>query len=364
MDESLIKGGFEADFTSIDQKGQVNQSGRCEIRLYETAIVILPQKSEPIRAPYCYLSQINEVDYKLILVNEFGEKLEFSMIGEKFDTLAKGLSDAHNKLMLRSQHTIKEIIPEADPTTVTKLTVLMKDGRTAKRKDIEALSPIFWKRLTKMTKEAGVSQEYAFLESKALKEQMHIGVKRGLMGDLTDSYVWMLVPLQNDSGKLTNAVALEAFSTRANDAPDIETKPKDAEEEETPEESTNENEPSSSGKATYFFRILARSNYLKTTQENLTAELESFMKNIDRCMIDINFRREAIYLTEDKLENPRYVQYRYAVAKISSLVILRNQFIGRVVHSSFDQWKSDVNSLLDFNAKSEEDSAKWRKGVE
>jgi hypothetical protein len=43
---------------------------------------------------------------------------------------------------------------------------------------------------------------------------------------------------------------------------------------------------------------------------------------------------------------------------------LRNQFIGRVVHSSFDQWKSDVTSLLDFNAKSEDDSAKWKKGVE
>jgi hypothetical protein len=358
MDESLIKDGFEALFTSTDPEGQVNQSGRCEVCLYETAIVILPQKGEPIRVPYSYLSQISKVDYKLVLANEFGGNLEFSMLGEKLDGLAKGLSDAFNKLVLSSQQTIKNIIPEADPVTVKKLAALMKDGRAANRKNIDALSPTFLQRLIKKTEEAGVSQEYAFLESKAMKEQMHIGVKRGLMGDLTGSYVWLLVPLLNASGKLTNAVALEAFSTRANGAPDTETESGDAEaERET-------NEESACGKATYFFRILNRSNYPNASQEKLGTELESFIKNMNRCMIDINFRREAIYLTDDNLEKPRYAQYRFAVAKIPSLMTLRRQFIGRVVHSSFNQWKNDVTSLLDFNAKSEDDSAKWRKGVE
>jgi hypothetical protein len=203
---------------------------------------------------------------KLVLTNEFGEKLEFSMLGEKFDALSKGLSDAFNKLMLRSQQTIKEIIPEADPATVNKLAVLMKDGRAVKRKDIDALSSTLWQRLPKRTEEAGVSQEYAFLESKALKEQMRIGLKRGLMGDLTGSYVWLLVPLLNDSGKLANAVALEAFSTRANDTPDTEAEPIDAEaEKKIKEESADETESAKGGKATYFFRILNRNNYLKAS---------------------------------------------------------------------------------------------------
>ena len=365
MEESLIKGGFEAQFTRLGPEGKVNQGGKCEVRLYETALVVLPQKGEPIRFPFCYLSQTSKVEYKLNLTNEFGEKLEFSMLGEKFDALAKGLSDAFNRLMLRSQQTIKEIIPQADPVTVNKLAVLMKDGRSAKRRDIEALSPTLWQRLTRRTGEAGISQEYAFLDSKALKEQMCIGVKRGFMGDLTDSFVWLLVPMLNASGKLENAVALEAFSTNASDAQKAEAEPDDAEAEKASnEESTDNTEPATGGKATYFFRILGRSDYPKAKEENLNTELESFMKNMNRCMIDINFRREVIYLPDDKLDNPKYVQYRFAVAKISSLRILRNQFIGRVVHSSFDQWKSDITSLLDFNAKSEDDTAKWKKGVE
>jgi hypothetical protein len=363
MNESLITGGFEAVFKSIDPQGRINQNGRCEVRLYETALIILPQKSDPIRVPYCYLSQTSEADYKLVITNEFGEKLEFSMLGEKFDSFVKGLSDTFNKLMLRSQKSIKEIIPEANPATVTELAVLMKDGRTAKRKEIETLSATFWQHLTKMIKEADESQEYAFLESKALKDQMHIGIKRGLMGDLTGSYIWMLVPLLDDLGKLANVVALEAFSTSARDASNIQTEPEDPE-IETNEENINEKETSSGGKATYFFKIITQSSYLKATQEQLDAELENFMKNMDRCLIDINFRRESIYLTDEKLENPRYAQYRFAVAKLPSLVMLRKQFIGRVVHSSFDQWKSDVNNLLIFNAKNKDDSTKWRKGVE
>jgi hypothetical protein len=80
-------------------------------------------------------------------------------------------------------------------------------------------------------------------------------------------------------------------------------------------------------------------------------------------MIDINFRREPIFLPENTLDNPKYVQYRFAVAKMPSLKTLRTLFIGRVIHSSIDQWKNDVTSLLEFNNKSKDDNEKWKNGV-
>ena len=75
-------------------------------------------------------------------------------------------------------------------------------------------------------------------------------------------------------------------------------------------------------------------------------------------MIDINFRREPIYLSDDSLDSPKYTQYRFAVAKIQSLRILRSLSIGRVIHSSFDQWKNDITNLLDLNNNIKDDSAK------
>jgi hypothetical protein len=80
-------------------------------------------------------------------------------------------------------------------------------------------------------------------------------------------------------------------------------------------------------------------------------------------MIDINFRREPIFLSDDELDSPKYAQYRFAVAKIPSLRTLRNLFIGRVIHSSFDQWKNDITNLLEFNINSKHDNEKWKKGA-
>jgi hypothetical protein len=45
-----------------------------------------------------------------------------------------------------------------------------------------------------------------------------------------------------------------------------------------------------------------------------------------------------------------------------SLRMLRRLFIGRVIHASPKQWKDDVTSLLAFNAKSLDDTEKWKKG--
>jgi hypothetical protein len=345
MEESLLQAGFEAQFARLDSNRQMIQTGNCEIRLYETALVVLPQKGEPIRLPYCYISQVNKADYKLAVTSESGEKTEFSMLGEKLDPLAKALSDAFNKMMLRTQENIKELIPDTAPSNVHKLATSMKDGRAAKRKDIEQLSPEFWRLLTKKIEKAGISKEYEFLDSLAAKDQVCVGLKRGLMGDLTGSYTWLLIPLRHaGSNRLNNAVALESFITKDDS--------QEKEEDQTP----------ATAGATYFFRTMGRKEYAQAKDEDLTRELENFINNINRCMIDINFRREPIILSEDQLKSAKYIQYWFATAKMPSLNTLRKLFIGRVIHSSPEQWKNDVTSLLAFNAKSLDDTEKWKKG--
>ncbi len=117
-------------------------------------------------------------------------------------------------MILRTQQNIKELIPEATPITINKLAALMKDGRAAKRKEIEQQSSDFWRRLTKKIDEADLTIEYEFLNSLAAKDQVCVGIKRGLMGDLTGTYIWMLFPLLNPgTNRLSNTIALEAFNT-------------------------------------------------------------------------------------------------------------------------------------------------------
>jgi hypothetical protein len=309
---------------------------------------------------------MSKADYKLAVTNEFGEKMEFSMLGEKFDPFSKALSDAFNKMMLRTKENIKELIPEADSSTVHKLASFMKDGRSAKRKDIEVLSPNFWRRLAERIEKAGISTEYKFLYSLSAPDQICVGLKRGLMGNLTGSYTWLLFPLRNaETNRLSNAIALEAFITQSNkkekEEPHTETENPESAEEES-EQSPNADKTQATAGATYFFRIMGRKQYAQVTDEDLTREIENLTKNINRAMIDINFRREPIFLSEGQLDSTEYVQYRFAIAKIPSLRILRSLFIGRVIHSSPEQWKSDATSLLVFNAKSLDDTEKWEEG--
>jgi len=365
MEESLIQAGFEAQYTQLDSSGQINQSGNCEIRLYDTSLVVLPQKSEPIRLPYCFTTNINKQDYKLTITNEFLEKTELTRLGQNFDPFAKALSDAINKMMLRTKQNIKELVPEANPIIINKIAALMKDGRAAKRKEVEQQSPDFWRRLTKRIDEAGITAEYEFLNSLAVKDQVCVGIKRGLMGDLTGTYVWMLFPLLNPgTNRLSNTIALEAFNGQQN-SEDSKEQPMETQDSEIGEEidqNPDEAQTSATTGATYFFRATGRKEYSQTKDEDLIEALDSFVKNINRFMIEINFRREPIYLTESQLESTKYTQYRFAITKILSLKTLRNQFIGRVIHASPEQWKTDITSLLAFNAKSIDDNEKWSKG--
>jgi hypothetical protein len=365
MEEALLQAGYEAQFKRLSVNLQILQTGNCEVRLYDNALLVLPQKGEPLRFPYCFISRVTKANYKLVIDNEFEEVLELSMLGEKFDPLGKALSDTINKMMLRTQENIRGLVPNADSSTVHQLANLMKDGRAASRKIIEQLYPSFWRILEKRIENVGLITEYKFLDSFSAKDQVHVGLKRGLMGELTGSYTWIMFALSNpESSKLSNAIAIEAFvvKDKAQESEDEAAEIVKSEAEERDEQNLPERQTDANVGATYFFRLMGRKEYAQAKGEDQTAEMEKFVKNLNRCMIDINFRREPIFLSEEQLQDPKYLQYRFAVEKMPSLKTLRNLFIGRVVHSSPEKWTKDVISLLAFNAKSLDDTEKWRKG--
>ena len=195
---------------------------------------------------------------------------------------------------------------------------------------------------------------------------MCVGIKRGLMGDLTGTYIWMMFPLLNPgTNRLSNTIAIEAFNTQDNTGENKKQQNSSenavSETEEETSQTLDEQKPATTG-ATYFFRTMGRKEYAQTKDEDLIIELENFIKNINRAMIDVNFRREPIFLSEEQLDSTKYVQYRFAIARMPSLRMLRSLFIGRVIHSSPEQWKSNVTSLLAFNTKSLDDTEKWKKG--
>jgi hypothetical protein len=201
---------------------------------------------------------------------------------------------------------------------------------------VQAINSRLWQELEKKITSVGLNYSYAFLKELGRQDKIAIGFKRGLMGDLTGEYTWFLVPIYGTVEKgYGNAIAMEAAET-------------------TGEESA--------GKATYFFRMISRKDFptLQAT-EQLDGEVDKLLKTINRCMLDINFRREPIYLPEERLDEADYVKYKIASQRIPSLQTLRNLYIGRVMHASPEQWKNDVMELLRFNVATLDDLAKWKR---
>ncbi|WXG41789.1 MAG: hypothetical protein WED07_13665 [Candidatus Freyarchaeum deiterrae] len=372
------KSDVEANYTYTDENNQKKQEGKCTLRLYETSLVVMPEKAELMRIPISDISGFSKKDYSLVVNTELGEKLVFSMMGAQLDPFTKALSDADNKLQLKVQSLLKEILPEMDPATIKKVSKFMKEGRLAKRSDIESVSPVLWTALEKRLGTIGIKEEYDFLKSLSQQEKICMGIKRGLMGEMTGDYFWFFVPIYStDPKKPGNAVAMEASSgtttsgeeassedTSGEEPPSVDNPGGGASGEEASSEDTSEEGATGEGvgRATYFFRIVSRDDYPQYKNvEDLHKEFDELTKKISRCMIDINFRREPIYLPDERLDEPKYLKYKFAVLRSPSLRILRTRFIGRVIHSSPEQWKKDVTDLLKFNVSAKDDSVRWKK---
>lgn len=331
MEETLRKSGVEADFRYSDAEGGEERDGRCSVRLYETALVLIPESGDFVRLPYGLLSGVEELDYELAVEMESGEVLELSKMGREFGPFKNELSEALNDLSLTTQDELRELLPGIDATTIRRAARMMRDGRAAKRSDLEAVSQDLWEKLESELESVGIKEEYDLLKSLSQESKIRIGFKRGLMGDLTGNYLWFLIPIYGtDPEEPGNAVAMEAGSE------------------------------GDGGKATYFFRIVGREEYPDLSQEDLDSEVDRTLDTINRAMLDINFRREPIYISEEKLKEPRYSKYKFSINRLPALRKLRDLYIGRVIHRSEEQWRSDVMDLLGFNVEAEGDDARWR----
>jgi len=227
---------------------------------------------------------------------------------------------------------VKELMPGAAMPAIRTLATLMKEGRAARRKDIETVGPGLWTQLEQQLTGPDGGDQYAFLKSLGQQQDICIGVKRGLKAD-ESNYLWFMVPVfDTDPKKPGNAVIMEAISAEGE------------------------------SRATYVFRMVSRKDYTSfKTLDELQSQMAEFIRTVNHALIAINFRREPIYLTDEMLVRPQYEKYRYSIARIPELRTLRRLYIGRVIHSTPEQWQADIKDVLTFNVKTQDDMRPWVK---
>ena len=105
---------------------------------------------------------------------------------------------------------------------------------------------------------------------------------------------------------------------------------------------------SRSGRATYFFRLVPPEQAAQLQDASKSAALiETAIRQLNRAIVLLNFRREPIYLPDDSLLlQPRFRRYAIACRKLPELVRLRSSFLGRAIHTTPAAWQKQFESYL------------------
>ncbi len=325
LNESL-KGKFEGDFEYSDEETDSTKSDQdSEIRLYETSLVLVPKNIDPIKLPYGDISEIIKGDYVFTIKTSVGEELKIKKLGRSHKEFERKLDSLLGKLTKNIRSELEKLVESdhrIDEVNLIEVSRLMKDGRAVKKSEIKNISKKVWRSIENSLDKIDIKKEYEFLISLSELNDVYVGVKRGLMGDLTNQYVWFLIPVvDNKRDQPRNAVFMEGSSVSK-----------------------------SGGKATYAFKVSQKEEVLCNKEDKLKLLKErnkDFIQKVNRCMMDINFRREPIYLTEDKLDDEKYSKYKFAIQNIPSLRFLRKHYIGRVIHRSKEQWRRGIRNILD-----------------
>lgn len=284
--QSLMK-----ETVHFETTGQyISPGGEAEpalFRICETAIAVLPDAHALVRIPFCLIESSDIQPYRFSITDKMGRTYIIEKLGRITDKFLDEYSNRYSALVKQTAVRLSEIAPVNDA-----LARLMMEGLITPINDIRKASPSFADALENYLNTSYISAEYAYIKS--VTSDLAVGIKRGLMGELTGENLVLLAPA---AGK--NRLIMESMGSSA---------------------------------ATYVF--------------DMDMEFKSFLPLFNESMLAVNFRREPIYLSDDALKSEKYENYRYALMRCPVLVKLRSQFLGRVAHSGFDSWKSSLGELI------------------
>ena len=203
MKEGLKLSSIEAELTY----GKEKIKDECEVRIYDTALVVIPAKYGLLRIPFAEITGIKEGEHSVIVETEYDGILLFEKLARKQDVLVEKLSEVLNQLSLDVQDSLKKMAPSLSSSLVRQAARYMKDGRAVRRAVIEKAAPGLFEAVEKTIAATEMKVEYEYLKKISDSSNMCLGVKRELVGTMANEeglYLWFLIPIGN-------TVAMEAI---------------------------------------------------------------------------------------------------------------------------------------------------------
>jgi len=302
MDEKIT--GFKTIGHVESTLGGMFLKSRSEIIFTENGIVILPDLGKPSRMPIAVIESVEKDNHQIKMTTITNESVIFSMLGKDFDPFVRELNKVNDLIIERSIEQLLFLKEKFEDRVVNQIAALMKDGRGVSKQDIDKLDRKLFVLIAEYISRRDKDGKMKTIFELCCKDDMLIGLKRGLIGDLTGGYIWVLAARIDEAAK-TVYYLFEAFSSEEK------------------------------GMATYIFR---------TSIEDY--EEGKMLKIFNNALLMINFRREPIYISEGQLSNKTNKGYRYAVNNIPGLPPIRDAFVSRVVFTDRERWVEAIYKAI------------------
>ena len=281
-----------------------------EIRIFRSNLAILPQTGLPLQ---WRLAEIERCDFDdaaySIVLQSAGERLILSKLAKKTDEAFGNLRAALDAIHTHAAEKLRELFPFLNADALQRVQLAMPEGRSCAMSALAAIHPklpdamrakAVDESLVPYLKELGARSSgepfggFKFTSGLDAPAEPDAELEAESASESAPLFFWYFFPLPN------NILAWEATT--------------------------------GTGRATYFFRY--------------EGALEPAVAQITRGLALVNFRREPVYLPDASLEQqPRYHRYAIGARKLPDLRALRAKFIGRAIHSSLENWITQVVSL-------------------
>ena len=339
-------------------------SSPAEIRLYKSNLAVLPTQATGLQWRLADIDAVNFDEAAWTVTVESGaERLAINKLAKRTEEFRRRLSDATEDLTQQSAETVHSMFPFLDPDQFQQAALLMKEGRAAPLGRLRAIHPRTEQALLTNVVDARLKPYFDALLAHVPAGNYYAGFK-------------LLREAGEEPEKEAETPASEAPGGDATTTVEGEQEAAQPDSEPDGEAETGEEPPpilhwfflplaaapgaklpgnlvaweatSRSGRATYFFRLVPPEQAGQLRDASKSAALvDAAIRQLNRAIVLLNFRREPIYLPDNSLLlQPRFRRYAIASRKLPELVRLRSSFLGRAIHTSPPAWQKQFESYL------------------
>ncbi len=324
-------------------------SGASEIRLYRSNLAFLPQNATGLQWRLADVDSVRfDPDAYAAVLQAGGEQVKVTKLAKRTDEFRQRLETTMEQVGDRAARVLHGLFPFLAPDRFPDLAGVMKEGHAVSLASLQAIDPKTAKAIVSNVVDTKLRPYFDHLARLAGDAGTFTGFKMIRPEDAAQPSEGEEADASGDEGASAEAAvdaAIEADESAGEGGSEAEPvlhwfffriAPPAATEPLLAWEAT-----SRSGRATYVFRESVLASGGRATSPGAVAD------RLARGLAFVNFRREPVYLPDDRLQlEPKFRRYAIAARRLPELADLRKAFAGRAIHASPDAWRQQLDKLL------------------